>query len=289
MGVFELVFLIIFWTWVVSSVAFLCNTFLPRYPISLPYTFKNLALETVHFKSTDGLHLEGWKVRTDPNRPWIILCHGLGSNRSDLLDIASRLRSANFNLFLFDFRGHGGSAGRTTSFGWQEQYDLEGALVYLGSQADVTAQTYGIYGISMGGSVAIMVAARDERLGAIATESPYANLQSTLLHNMKLLYRAPKIPFLWFIAITYRLRFKVWPKHVSPMQSAGRLSPRSLLLIHGQNDTREPIQQAKDIFASAGSPKEFWNINDADHLEGFQIDPELYVRRLAGFFESNLT
>lgn len=289
MALLEVVFLLIFWSWVACAALLLRNTFLPRMPLTQSPQLLQLASETVQFQATDGMRLEGWTIRAGPNHPWIILCHGIGSNRADLLDIAAGLHAAGFNVFLFDFRGHGGSAGRVTSFGWQEQRDLEGALAFLGRQSDVRLMPYGIYGISMGGAVALMVAAQDERLGAVAVDSPYTTLEESLARHMKLLYpQIPRMPFLGFVLSTYRLRFGVWPRDVSPLESIGKLNPRAVLLIQGGRDNRMPVEGARRLLARAGEPKQLWIVEGAGHLESYGMDPARYLEGLVGFFEQRL-
>lgn len=228
-------------------------------------------------------------MRGDPERPWIILCHGLGTNRADLLEIAAGLYQAGFNLFLMDFRGHGESAGRFTSFGWREQRDLEGALAFLGGQPDIPPRPYGIYGISMGASVAMMVAARDERLGAVAVDSPYTELRTSIKRHLKLMLPIlPWAPFGWFCEITYRLWFGAWPAEVSPQARIASLAPRPLLIIQGDQDVRMLPEEARQLHAAAGEPKELWVISGAGHLEGYAVDPERYIGRLSDFFERGL-
>lgn len=284
----ETIFLVLFWTWVFSAILFLRNTVLPRVPLAGEPVQFGLRAETVRFRATDGVSLEGWKISGDVAKPWIILCHGVGSNRSDVLDIAAGLQRDGFNLFLFDFRGHGGSAGRTTSFGWLEQRDLEGALAFLGQQPDVPARPYGIYGISMGAAVALTVAARDERLGAVAADSPYTDLGDSLGRHMRLMYPVPRVPFQWFVLATYRLRFGVWPDRVSPATAARALGTRRLLLIQGADDQRMPMAGAQAIAQAAGASGELWVIPGAAHLEGFSLDPAGYLARLTQFFASSL-
>lgn len=289
MIVVEVVFLTAFWAWVVSAILFLRNTLLPRLPVTQTPELLDLPSETVQFQATDGLRLEGWKIPSDPTRPWIILCHGVGANRSDLLDIAASLHEARWNIFLFDFRGHGGSAGRVTSFGWREQRDLEGALAFLGKQPEISARPYGVYGISMGAAVALMVAARDDRIAAVAADSPYTSLEETIGRHLALMYPwLPKVPFLWYTLATYRLRFGVWPQIVSPQVSAARLTGKPLLLIHGGADPRMPLDEAQRLFAHASDPKELWVIRGAGHLEGFGLNPPVYLNRLHVFFTSAL-
>lgn len=284
MFILEAGFLIVFWAWVFVAALFLRNTVLPRWPLALAPEALGLRAETVRFRATDGVTLEGWKVPADPAQPWIILCHGLGSNRSDLLDIAAGLHARGFNVLLFDFRGHGGSGGRVTSFGWTERRDLEGALAFLGRQADVPASPCGVYGISMGGAVALMVAAEDDRLSAVAVDSPYTDLEDSLGRHLELLYRLPAFPALAMVAATYRLRFGVWPKVVSPLGAAGRLSGRRLLVIQGGADVRIPVTGAQALAAAAGESGSLWVVEGAGHLEGFGMNPPAYVERLGGFF-----
>lgn len=288
MLILEALFLVLFWAWVVSAALFLRNTFLPRMPLSVSPALWHLPFEPVRFQATDGVSLSGWKITADAQAPWILLCHGLGANRADLLDIAAALFRAGYNLLVFDFRAHGESRGLTSSFGWHEQRDLEGALAFLGSQQEVPERPYGVFGISMGGAVAIMVAARDERLGAVAVDSIYANLEESIAHHMKLLYRLPRIPFLLFVSSAYRIRFGVWPRQMSPVSAISKISPRALLIIHGGNDPRMPLEEASILFEAAREPKQLWIVRGADHLGGLQADPQAYVRKLVEFFDSSL-
>ena len=288
MAILEVLFLVIFWAWVFSAALFLHNTWLPRLPLAVSPARWQLPFEAVRFQATDGLWLSGWKIATEAQEPWIIFCHGLGTNRADLLEIAAALSRARYNLLLFDFRAHGESQGRSTSFGWHEQRDLEGALAFLGQQPEIPAQPYGVFGISMGGAVAIMVAPNDERLGAVAVDSIYGNLEASLAHHLKLLYRLPRVPFLLFASSAYRMRFGVWPARMAPLQHIGGISPRAVLIIHGERDTRMPWRQAKALFEAAREPKEFWMVPDAEHLGAHQTDPQAYERRLVQFFDTYL-
>ena len=84
----EVAFLTVFWVWAATAVLFLRNTFLPRLPLAATPESFGLPFQTVQFAATDGMRLEGWRIAEDPDRPWIIVCHGLGTNRGDLLEIA---------------------------------------------------------------------------------------------------------------------------------------------------------------------------------------------------------
>ena len=288
-GLLEVAFLVVVWLWVGCAALFLRSTVLPRLPIHLRPESLGLPSETVRFVATDGRELEGWKIPATPQAPWVVMCHGLGSNRSDLLDIGAALHHAGVNLFLFDFRGHGGSRGHVTSFGWKEQRDLEGALACLGAQSEVPARPYGVYGISMGGAVAAMVASRDERIGAVAVDSIYTDLHETLARHLMLLYRLPRVPFSWCMAVTYRLRFGIWPRHVSPREALNRLGRRPCLVIHGAEDVRVPVVGVQEMVAASATGTELWMVPGAGHLEALGKVPGEYVERLGLFFKRSLS
>ena len=289
MFVLEVAFLAIFWSWVFCGALFLRNTFLPKAPVWVSPHMASLLSETVRFQATDGLWLAGRKISGDPSRPWLILCHGVGSNRADLLDIGAGLHEAGFNLLLFDFRGHGGSGGSFTSYGLTEQRDLEGALSFLGSQTDIAPKPYGVYGISMGGSVSLMVASRDERIQALVVDSPYSDLDTSIARHLKLMYPwLPRQPFLSFIRLTYWLRYGSWLTQVSPVKAASRLRrQQALLVISGSQDVRMPPEEIHRI-CKANPEAECWQIEGAGHLEGFSIDPAAYSKRLIQFYKHKL-
>lgn len=288
MVVLNAVFLVCFWAWALSALWFVRNTFLPRLPLTRSPAELELPFEIIRFQASDGVWLSGWLIARDPQEPWIILCHGLGTNRADLLDLASALAKARFNTFLFDFRAHGESQGRATSFGWREQRDLEGALVLLGKQPGVPDRPYGVLGVSMGGAVALTVAAMDERIGAVVADSSYEQLGRSLTHHLQLLYHLPRIPFSWFIHSAYRIRFGAWPKQMSPTDSISKISPRPVLLMYGRNDRRVPAEHAERLFQAAREPRELWMVPHAGHLEALSTDPSAYLARIVSFFNSAL-
>jgi len=284
----EILFLILFWTWAGTTVFFVWTTILPPTPLTVTPAAWSVPFESVVFRATDGVRLAGWKLISSSQDPWILVCHGLGTNRADGLEVSLALWKADYNILSFDFRAHGESAGRASSFGWLEQRDLEGALALLGRDPEVAERPYGVFGLSMGGCVAVMVAARDERLGAVAVDSIYGDLGTSLIHHVQLMYRLPRVPFGWFVASAYRLRFGVWPQRMAPQRAVAQISPRPLLVIHGGQDLRVPLPQIQTLFDAAREPKQLLVMEGAGHLGAFHEAPAAYVSCLVNFFDSSL-
>ncbi|MFH1641100.1 MAG: alpha/beta fold hydrolase [Candidatus Omnitrophota bacterium] len=215
---------------------FLRNTFVSRWPDNTLPSQRRLPYEEVNLLSKDKLPLKGWLIFKNSQSPTVILCHGLGTNKSDLLSIAEFIYEAGFNVFLFDFRAHGESKGRIRSFGYLEQKDLEGAVDYLSGLPGLENKNLGIFGLSLGAATSIVVAARDPRIKAVVSDSAYSNLYLSMVHHAKMLYSLPRFPFNVFLRAAYFLRFGCDPKMISPCDAVSRISPRPIFIIGGEKD-----------------------------------------------------
>src|SRR5689334_20476883 len=90
----------------------------------------------------------------------LLCCHGINDNREQWLDQIVALRArGGYGALLFDFSGHGESAGRLVTFGARETLDVAAALRYLRERGDVDMNRIGIMGYSLGAIAAVLAAA----------------------------------------------------------------------------------------------------------------------------------
>ena len=136
-----------------------------------------LEYEDVEFPSRQGgLILSGWYLSEDSGSPHIIFVHGIGSVRSGdhSVELASRLVDFDFNVLMFDLRGHGSSSGDKVSGGYFERWDVLGAFDYL-LELGIDSHRIGLIGFSMGASASILAAADEPRINAVAVDSAFAD------------------------------------------------------------------------------------------------------------------
>ncbi len=115
---------------------------------------------------------EGWFFPGLIRAPTIVLCHGYGSQRADILTLVTALQEHQFNVFLFDFVGHGAVPGRTT-LGYQETRELLAAIKGLAKREDIDRSRFGVWGTDLGAYAALGAAVQDSRIEAIAVDSVY--------------------------------------------------------------------------------------------------------------------
>jgi alpha-beta hydrolase superfamily lysophospholipase len=91
-------------------------------------------------------------IRETGNARWLIVTHGLGEHL-ERHEYLLKLFSANFNIAIYDLRGHGKSGGRR---GWVEDFnhflsDLQAVVNFL--RKDFSMTSYTLFGHSMGGLI----------------------------------------------------------------------------------------------------------------------------------------
>jgi pimeloyl-ACP methyl ester carboxylesterase len=104
----------------------------------------------------------------------VIVCHGYLSQRSDVLTLVTALQDSQFNVFLFDFSGHGTSAGVTT-MGYRERQELQSAVEVLSTRDDIDPKHFGLWGVDLGGYVALEEATHEPRVSALAVDDAYSD------------------------------------------------------------------------------------------------------------------
>ena len=188
----------------------------------------------------------------------VVAIHGAGSAKENHFDFARIARANGLAALCFDQRGHGASRGEwgPTAIG-----DALAMCDLLRHSAPVVA----LRGSSMGGFCAIHAAALDPEIAAVAAICPAP--EDFLLRGL----RAGSLGgFRVDGAATER-----WLGSLSLREAAGRLSPRTaLLLMHAQGDEQVPYAVSEELHAVAGEPKRLL-VMPGGHHRSLQHDLEL--------------
>lgn len=275
------------------------GTILPRYDYRITPDTYNLNYQPISFQSLDGMPLKGWsiqgvsadqdidiKIKKLELLPLIIVCHGLGANKSDVLDLAAFLAKGGFDVLQFDFRGHGDSGGRQTSLGYKEQEDLRATLTF--SKTLGTPRKIGILGFSLGGAVATLVTAEAPEVQALVIDSSYTSLEDTIARHLYLSLGVPRFPFVYLANWTYEVWFWTDSRQMSPLEAITKISPRPVLIINGEKDPRMTPEDAQRLYQAAGDPKTLWIVPEASHGETYDFEREEYERKVLEFFRRYL-
>jgi pimeloyl-ACP methyl ester carboxylesterase len=132
--------------------------------------------EVVDFAVPDAGQREGWFFPGVRRGATIVLCHGYESSRGELLTLVSALQDHQYNVFVFDFAGHGANSGMST-LGYREADELRKAVDVLAARGDLDPARFGLWGYNLGAYAALREAEDDKRIRALILDSVYDHPQ----------------------------------------------------------------------------------------------------------------
>ena len=142
------------------------------------------------WKNSDSTQTVGWLLSRGKPAPAIILSHGYGSNRSELLTLSFELWKAGYNVLVYDLRGHGESPVKWSGLGTYEKDDLLSAMKFLRNRTNETGQPLldgriGLYGVDIGGYTSLVASIQDPTVKAVAVDSVYPDVSHFMSHQLK--------------------------------------------------------------------------------------------------------
>ena len=240
-----------------------------------------LGYEDVAFRSRDGTMLSGWFVHARGKAKGTVLhFHGNAQNMTAHFSFVSWLPDAGFNVFVFDYRGYGASAGRPTREGVHE--DSCAALDYLRSRRDIRTDRILILGQSLGGANALAAVYDRGKDGirAVAIDSTFYSYRLIAEDKIK------HIPLLGLLRGP--LSSVVMSDARSPASVIDKLSPIPILIVHGTEDAVIPYRHGPMLFEKAQHPKRFISVPMGRHTDAFVRSDPWYREQLVEFFEDAL-
>ena len=259
--------------------------------------------EPVEFMALDGVCLRGsyLRARTEEQVGTIVYSHEFLSDRWSFQPYLDHLRDLGYSLFTFDFRNHGTSDldPDYAPLQWtteHEIHDLRGALAYLRTRDDHDQAGFGLFGVSRGGTTALIVAAAEPDVWGIISDGAFPT-QGTMVSYM-LRWAEIYVPsaFLRGLIPMWLFGFLAWRGRRGTEQSlrchfpsveaaVARLAPRPWLMIHGERDTYIGPEIAQNLFDHGQAPRELWLVPNAKHNRCRETAPDAYAAKVLGFLE----
>ncbi len=240
---------------------------------------QHVAFEDVYFHA-DGVRLHGWfmPARGDA-RGTVLHVHGNAANITAHYEFVHWLPAAGYNVLTFDYRGYGNSGGHITRQG--ALADASAALDYLRARLDVDARRIVVFGQSIGGAVATVLAAeRKTQIAALAIDSTFTAYREIAKYHVT--HQAAFLILAWWLPLAI-------PDGLDPISYIAEVSPVPLLVMHGKLDRIAPWTMGQRLYDAAKDSKEIWLTEDTNHMEVWFERPEEARARLIAFFERSLT
>jgi fermentation-respiration switch protein FrsA (DUF1100 family) len=225
--------------------------------------------EDIWFPAADGVKLHAWLVPARDARFTLVWFHGNAGNISHRVDnIKELLRRLPLNIFIFDYRGYGRSAGGISDLSEEATYrDAEGVLAYLGGRRDLAATRLVYFGRSLGAAIAVEISRRHAPAGLIL-ETPFTSIRDMARVVL------PFLPVGGLLQTKYDSLAKIREIRVP------------LLILHGDRDDVVPYEQGRRLFEAANPPKTIYTIRGARHNDTYIVGDRPYFDAWRRFLQS---
>ncbi|MDA7978629.1 MAG: alpha/beta hydrolase [Pirellulales bacterium] len=205
----------------------------------------NASVEDVFFTAEDGAKLHGWYLHHPAPRAVVLFTHGNAGNITSRIDLLRTLNQQHgLAVMAFDYRGYGRSEGSPDEQGVLN--DARAARVWLARRTNVTEREIVLFGRSLGGAVAVDLAARDGASGLILV-STFTSVPAVGSHHM------------WWLPTNLLMK-----ERFDSLSKIGRY-PGPLLYAHGDADELIPISQGRRLFDAATGTKQFITLPGGRH------------------------
>lgn len=218
--------------------------------------------EDVQLEPEPGVRVHAfWLPAAGADRA-ILFLHGNAGNASHRLPNAAMLVGLGTNVLLTDYRGYGLSSGRPSERGVYA--DARSALRHLVEERGIPERRIVLFGRSLGGAVAVDLAA-DRELAGVILESTFTSAADVA--------RGVLGP----LALLAGRRF----------DSASKI-PRvraPLLFFHGDRDEIVPYPLGRRLYERAPEPKTFETLTGAGHNDTVEVGGPPYFARIRDFLD----
>jgi fermentation-respiration switch protein FrsA (DUF1100 family) len=240
---------------------------------------KGMPYDLLEYPSLNGKKLYAILFKT-PQTPkgTIVHFHGNFGNVSNHFMQSQFLVNHGFDVLLFDYEGYGGSEGDPGPKVMVE--DGIATVRYAEAHLRPPGKGVVVFGQSIGAAVATVVTAQDPSIKGAVLEAGFNSYRSIARDVLK------RSVWTWAVYPFYPL---LLGRTYDPERHIAKISPRPVLLIHGDKDHVVPMWMSKRLFERAREPKELHIVKGADHLECLGKEGKAYEDMLDRFFTDALS
>lgn len=239
----------------------------------------------------DGLDIVAYEVYAENPKAVIIFLSGIHNpSVTAFFGHARMLLDAGYASILLEMRAHGESAGDVIALGFKEHLDTRAVVDYIRANSRYAETPIVVYGLSMGGAVAINSIGQIPDIDALISMSAYSAWDDVFLDNMGATGILAAVQRL-FVRLHTTLKYGWANRHINPKDQIQNLDGRPALLIHSRGDSQVPYANFERLVARAPEHVETW-VREGDlHFivqEGLFLTPQEdteYAARILGFLD----
>lgn len=239
-----------------------------------------LGFQLVNFSEQAGLEATAF-YRPASSSHAVVLVHGAGGHRGQLLDEAHLLANHGYGVLSIDLPGHGGSSGEIR-WGRGEKDRILQAVSWMRRQLQACGRI-GVYGFSMGSWMGLKAAVASPSISAVVLAGSFDDPKNLFqLQVGRLGWPA----YLGTISAAWRMDYDY--KKQIPAELIQQYSPRPVLFLSGGRDETTPVALSDRLYRLAFGAKHRYLALGAGHGNYLGVDRDGVSQSLLAFLAAYL-
>ncbi|WP_422123464.1 alpha/beta hydrolase [Planococcus sp. X10-3] len=247
--------------------------------------YANVTKEQQWIESQNGYQVHAVFLEPHDTKKYVIICHGVTETKVNSFKFARMFESLGFNSVVYDHRRHGGSGGKTTSFGHYEKMDLQAVVDRLKEHVGADL-LFGIHGESMGAATTLLYAGMRDDAAFYISDCGYSDISEQVLHVMQTTTPLKTPWALKLAAFFMKLRDGYHISTVSPREAV-KLIAKPVLFVHSLPDEFVLPEMSTEMHQLKQGPKSLKLFEKGGHAQSFNENPEEYKKTVKDFLDQH--
>jgi pimeloyl-ACP methyl ester carboxylesterase len=232
-------------------------------------------------------HLDGWYL-AGSREATVILFAGYARDHRRVWRYGRFLNERGLHVVAVDFRSARRSDRKPTTLGHWELRDARATLDWVRLHPVLRSHRVALFGESLGGSVALALAAERPDVTAVVADCPFASADAAIEDGFRLVVKLPAFPLAPIARQVGRWYTGHDPGAFDATSSLRALNGRPVFIVQTSREDRFSGEQVKRITKALGIAGEQWVLPDVKHNQAWLHHRETYEQRVGGFVTEHL-
>jgi len=243
--------------------------------------------ERVRIPVGEADHLDGWYLPGSADGT-VILFAGYARDHRRVWRYGQFLNQQGLSVVTVDFRSARSVNRKPTTLGHWELEDARATLAWVRRHPVLGAHPVALFGESLGGAVALALAAERPEVAAVVADCPFASSEAAIEDGFRYVVRLPAYPLAPIARQVGRVVTGHDPGAFDATRSLRTLNGRPVLVIQTKMEDRFSRDQVQRISAALGLRGEQWTLEDVKHTEAWLRHRDEYEKRVGIFVATHL-
>lgn len=232
-------------------------------------------------------HVDAWWVPGE-RQALVVFFPGYARRHDRAWRYAQFLRKDGYGVLAVDFRSTRLWNRKPTTLGFWEVVDARAVLDWVAAQPQWKGHRVAVFGESLGGSTALVVASERPDIAAVVVDCPFSTGDDAVRDAFSCVLKLPAWPL---APISRALGAKLTghdPGTLDATTALRRFETRPVLLVQSTMADRFSMRQVEALSAASPPGVREWRVDDAGHNQAWLHHREAYETRVRDFLAPRL-